>query len=95
MTEPIAIFLFVIFTVHLLVFVRLTVRHKRSDFLLATVAFLALVLSSALRLWRPEMSLAGHDPHAWLRILAWGATAAAAVLFIRNKVRARAKLRNA
>ena len=89
MTQHIPIFLLIIFSIHLVVFLRLTFRHKRSDFLLAAIAFLAMVLSSSLRLWRPEMDLAGYDPYAWLRILAWGATAAAAIQFVRHRAKFR------
>jgi hypothetical protein len=53
------------------------------------MAFTALALSNALRLWRPGIDLAGHDPHAWLRFMAWCATAGSAVLFIRDKVKLR------
>ena len=83
------IILLVVFMVHLAVFFRLTLRHKRSDFLLATIAFLALVLSTALRQWWPEIGLGGHGLHAWLRVLAWAATAAAAFVFIKNKIKLR------
>jgi 4-amino-4-deoxy-L-arabinose transferase-like glycosyltransferase len=87
MTQHLALFLLIIFSVHLLIFLRLTFRHKRSQFLLATIAFLALVLSNALRLWRPQLDLAGHDPHVWLRCMAWIATTGSVVLFVRNKVK--------
>jgi 4-amino-4-deoxy-L-arabinose transferase-like glycosyltransferase len=85
MTQNVALFLLIVFTVHLLIFLRLTFRHKRSYFLLAAIAFLALVVSNALHLWRPQLDLAGHDPHVWLRVTAWIATAGSAVLFLRGK----------
>jgi 4-amino-4-deoxy-L-arabinose transferase-like glycosyltransferase len=87
MTQHLALLLLIVFTVHLLIFLRLTLRHKRSQFLLATIAFLALVVSYALRLWSPHLDLAGHDPHVWLRSMAWVATAGSAVLFVRNKAK--------
>jgi asparagine N-glycosylation enzyme membrane subunit Stt3 len=89
MTQHLALFLLIIFSVHLLIFLRLTFKHKRSQFLLATMTFTALALSNALHLWRPGLDLAGHDPHAWLRFMAWCATAGSVVLFIRDKVKLR------
>lgn len=89
MTQHFALLLLIVFTVHLLIFLRLTFRHKRSQFLLAAIAFLALVVSYALRLWRPQLDLAGHDPHFWLRCMAWTATMGSAALFIRSKVKFR------
>jgi hypothetical protein len=89
MPKQLIIFILVVFMVHLVVFFRLTLRHKRSDFLLATIAFLSLVLSTALRLWWPGIGLGGHELHAWLRVLAWCATAAAAFIFIKNKIKLR------
>jgi 4-amino-4-deoxy-L-arabinose transferase-like glycosyltransferase len=87
MTQHIALFLLIIFSVHLLIFLRLTFKHKRSQFLLAAIAFLALVVSNALRLWRPQLDLAGHNPHIWLRFVAWIATMGSVALSIRNKVK--------
>ena len=87
MTQYITVFLLILFTIHLLVFLRLTFKHKRIQFLLATIAFTALALSNALRLWRPGMILAGHNPFAWLRLMAWSSSAGSVALFIRNKVK--------
>jgi hypothetical protein len=89
MTQYAAPLLLIVFTVHLLIFLRLTFRHRQSQYLLATIAFLALVVSSALRLWRPQLNLAGHDPHIWLRIMAWSATLGSAVMTIRNIMKLR------
>jgi uncharacterized membrane protein YwaF len=87
MTQHFALFLLIVFTAHLLIFLRLTFKHKRSQFLLAAIAFLALVVSNALRLWRPQLDLAGHDPHVWLRFVAWIATLGSVVMFVRNKIK--------
>ncbi len=87
MPQYITIFLLILFSVHLLIFLCLTFKHKRIQFLLATIAFTALALSNALRLWRPGMILAGYNPHAWLRFMAWSASAGSAALFIRNKLK--------
>lgn len=84
--QYITIFLLILFSIHLLVFLRLTFKHKRVQFLLATMAFTALALSNALRLWRPGIILAGHNPIVWLRFMAWSASAGSAALFIRDKV---------
>ncbi len=85
MPQYITIFLLILFSVHLLIFLRLTFKHKRIQFLLATIAFIALTLYNALRLWRPGMILAGHNPFIWLRFMAWSASAGSATLFIRKK----------
>jgi hypothetical protein len=87
MMHYITIFLLILFSIHLLVFLRLTFKHKRTQFLLATIAFTLLTLSNALRLWRPGMILAGHNPFAWLRFIALSSTAGSVALFIRNKVK--------
>jgi 4-amino-4-deoxy-L-arabinose transferase-like glycosyltransferase len=79
--------LLIVFTIHLLIFLRLTFRYRQSQYLLATITFLALVVSSALRLWRPQLNLAGHDPHTWLRFVAWSATAGSAIQVIRKKMK--------
>lgn len=90
MMQYITIFLLILFSIHLLVFLRLTFKHKQIQFLLATMAFAALTLSNALRLWRPGMVLAGHNPVVWLRFMAWSASAGSAALFIRKKVNKKA-----
>lgn len=87
MTQYITIFLLVLFSIHLLVFLHLTFKHKRIQFLLATISFTALALSNALRLWRPAMNLAGHNPFVWLRFMALSALMGSAVLSIRNRVK--------
>lgn len=69
--------LLVLFTVHLVVFLRMTVKHRRFDFFLASITFFALVLSNGLRLWRPNFGLTGLNPHTWLRAIAWSTTVAA------------------
>ena len=89
MPKPLIIFMLAVFMVHLVVFFRLSLRHKRSDFVWATIAFLALVLSTGLRLWWPEIGLGGHELHVWLRVFAWGATAAAVFLYIKDKIKLR------
>lgn len=71
--------LLILFTVHLVVFLCMTIKHRRFDFLLASITFLALALSNGLRLWRPNFGLAGHSPFIWLRAIAWSSTAAAFV----------------
>ena len=87
MSELLTIGLLIIFLVHLAAFTWLTFRHKRSDYLLASLAFLALVLSTAVRTWWPDLDLRGQDLHVWLRALGWIATAAAAFLFIKYKIK--------
>lgn len=87
MTQYLAIVLLIIFSVHLLIFLRLTLKYKRSQFLLATMAFTALAISNALRLWRPGLDLAGHNPRTWLRLMAWSASTGSVTLFIRDKVK--------
>lgn len=86
MPQYITIFLLILFSIHLMIFLHLTFKHKRIQFLLATIAFTALALSNALRLWRPGIILAGHNPYVWLRFMAWSASAGSAALFIRKKL---------
>ncbi len=87
MTQYFTIFLLILFSVHLMIFLHLTFKHKQIQFLLATIAFTALALSNALRLWRPGMILAGHNPYVWLRFMALSASAGSAALFIRKKLK--------
>lgn len=88
MTNFTATALFILFSIHLVVFLRMTVKYRRFDFLFATITFFMLALSNGLRLWRPNMGLAGYNPHTWLRAIAWSATVAAFIAkfkFKKNK----------
>jgi 4-amino-4-deoxy-L-arabinose transferase-like glycosyltransferase len=86
MTQQMAPLLLIVFSIHLLIFIRLAFRHRRVHFFLAVISFLALVVSYALRLWRPQLNMAGHDLALWLRFTAWITTAGSAGLAIRNKL---------
>ena len=60
-----------IFTIHLIVFLRLTVKRRKSYYALAAFSFFLLILSLLLHLWMPALELGGRKVYWYLRVGGW------------------------
>lgn len=71
-----------IFTIHLIIFLRLTVKHRKSYYVLASLSFFLLILSFSLHLWMPALELGGHKVYWYLRVGGWLAAGLSVLLMV-------------
>ncbi len=77
--------IFIIFIIHFIIFLRLSLLRKKSHHILATASFFFLIMFSSIRLWAPRMMLLGHPVHIYFRISAWCTSATTLVVYVWNR----------
>ncbi len=75
----------IIFIIHFVIFLRLSLLRRKAHHVLATVSFLMLIMFSSIRLWAPRMMLFGHPVHIYFRISAWFTSATTLAVYVRNR----------
>ena len=85
MPKPLLIAIFIIFMIHFIIFLRLSLLRKKSHHILATASFFFLIMFSAVRLWAPRLMLFGHPVHIYFRISAWFTSATTLAVYVRNR----------
>jgi len=83
MSEPVTIALIIIFAIHLIVFLHLYVKRRKTYQLYLAGAFVWLILYQATQLWWHEMTLFGYSAHACFRVAAWLTTGLGLLMYIR------------
>lgn len=63
--------LLAIFLIHFVIFARQYYRRKENYYLAASFTFLLLVLTFSIRLWWPDLNIAGYSAFWMFRIGAW------------------------
>lgn len=77
--------LLIIFGIHFAVFVLMALRSHRLYQWMAVTAFGLLIAAIVISIWWPAYEIFNRPLHHGLRVLAWIATAVAAVLFLRHR----------
>ena len=83
-----------IFLIHFIVFLRLSLLHKKMPYILATASFFLLIAYAAMRVWAPQVTFFHHRGYTYFRVLAWGTSATTLTLYIRSRLRLRKNLKN-
>jgi hypothetical protein len=89
MPDWLVMLLFVVFLVHLMIFVRLGIVRGDGYYWLVSSVFLVLTASFGLRIWAPEIQVVDQPLYQMLRYLAWLLAAITIPTMIWRRVRAK------
>lgn len=81
--------LLAIFVIHLVVFFRLFLRRGEKYYLAASFTFLLLVATFSVKIWAPEVQVAGFSLFWALRIAAWISAAVSITWLVRRRIQKR------
>jgi hypothetical protein len=76
-----------IFLVHFILFLRLSLLHRKNSYILATASFLLLIVYAAMRVWAPQITFFHHHGYTYFRVLAWGTSATTLTLYVRGRMK--------
>jgi hypothetical protein len=76
-----------IFLVHFIIFLRLSLLHKKIPYILATASFFLLIAYAAMRVWAPQVMCFHHHGYTYFRVLAWGTSITTLTLYLRSRLR--------
>ena len=85
MPDSLLLAIFIVFVVHFIVFLRLSLLRRKLQHILAATSFFLLMMFSSLRLWAPRVMLHGYPVYMYFRVSAWCTSALTLAVFIRNK----------
>ena len=87
MSDLLLLAIFIIFGVHFIFFLCLSLLRKKLQHMLATTSFLLLMMFSSLRLWEPRLMFHGHPAYMYFRVSAWCTSALTLAVFIWNRAK--------